>query len=170
MALFGNFLLRIISISFGVLLALIAVGIFIGFGIYNEAMIATPLVEPWEEDIFAIISMGVGLYSTMLIGSYGIGVIAIAIAISEMMRWQSMVSNVVLGGACAAFLAMTIFDKPISGTVTHDGGSLSNGNYGPLLVALSAGFIGGFIYWLIAGRRAGDWLGGSKISVASSKS
>jgi hypothetical protein len=127
---------------------------FIGFGFYNEILNTGPILEPWEIELFAIASMVTGLFSTLLMGAYGYGVVAIVVAIAEMMRWQSMVSNLVMGGASAGFLAFTSFGylNPVEGTAGP------GDNYGVLLVALSAGFIGGFVYWLIAGRKAGIWL------------
>lgn len=160
MAFVGNFILRFITIGFGLMLALAAAGLFIGFGLYNEVTTTGPLMEQWEEDLFAFVSMGAGLFSTVAIGSFGLGVIAILIALAEMMGWRSIVANLVMGGAAAGFLAMSGF-----GFINQHGAPIGNGgfagadeSYGPLLVALSAGFIGGFVYWLIAGRRAGVWL------------
>jgi len=160
MAFVGNFIVRLITICFGLMLAFAAAGIFIGFGFYNEVTTTGPLMDQWEEDLFAFVSMGAGLFSTVLMGSYGYGVVAIVIALAEMMGWRSMVANLVMGGAAAGFLAITGF-----GFINQHGANIGNGGfagvdegYGPLLVALSAGFIGGFIYWLIAGRSAGLWL------------
>ncbi len=155
MALFGNLVLRLISISFAFVLAVIAAGMFIGFGFYNEVLTTGPLLDSWEEEMFAFVSLGIGFASTLLIGAYSIGLVAILIAIAELMRWKGLVTNLVLGGLSAGFLALTGFDN--SRVISSPVGS--SGEYGPLLVALSAGFIAGFVYWLIAGRRAGDWLG-----------
>ncbi len=155
MALFGNLVLRLISISFAFALAVVAAGMFIGFGFYNEVLTTGPLLDSWEEEMFAFVSLGIGFASTMLIGAYSIGLVAILIAIAELMRWKGLVTNLVLGGLSAGFLASTGFDN--SHVVSSPVGS--SGEYGPLLVALSAGFIAGFVYWLIAGRCAGDWLG-----------
>jgi hypothetical protein len=165
MALFGNFIVRFIMICIAFTLAVMCAGIFVGIGFYNEIINTRPLLDSWEEEMFAFMSVGVGFASTLLIGAYSYGVVAILIAIAELMRWKGMVTNLVMGGMCGLFMILT------SRNLTHGSqGPMDIGadDYGPLLVALSAGFIGGFVYWLIAGRRAGDWLG--SITSASSKS
>ncbi len=149
MAIFGNFILRFIIILSGFTLAIAAAGLFVGIGFYNEILGTSPPLQNWEQDLYTLVSIGVAFTSTVLLGAYSYGVVAIIIVLAEAMRWKSLVANLVMGGICATFLALSKF-----------GPSVENGTSdGPLLVSLSAGFIGGFVYWLIAGRRAGDWLG-----------
>ncbi|MCF6321974.1 MAG: hypothetical protein L3J32_09430 [Rhizobiaceae bacterium] len=151
---FGNFILRFIMITIGFMFAIVAAGMFIGFGFYNEILTTGPLLDSWEEEFFGLLSLGVGFASIALIGAYATGVAAILIALAEMMRWQGLIANLVLGGFCAAILSL--------------GSGNSDVSDGAFIVALSAGFIGGFVYWLIAGRNAGNWLG--PIDVEPSKS
>jgi hypothetical protein len=155
MAIIGNLIVRLISISFGFLLAIVAAGLFVSFGLYNDILGEGGLLNHHEEDLFAFISIVFGFGATLLIGYYSVGLVAILIAIAELMRWKGLVTNLVMGGACAGFLAIQNFD------FVNQSGEASQPpeNYGALLVALSAGFIAGFVYWLIAGHRAGDWLG-----------
>jgi len=154
MALVGNFILRFIMIVIGYMIAIFAAGMFIGFGFFNEIMTTGPLIEPEEEVFYGLFSLSVGFTSVGLIGYYALGIAPILIALAEMMRWQSLIANLVLGGFCAAILSV--------------GGGGENASDTALLVALSAGFIGGFVYWLVAGRSAGNWLG--PIDVPSSES
>lgn len=151
----GNLIVRLISISFGFFLAIVAAGLFVSFGLYHDIVTGDVLLDHHEQDLFAFIAIIFGMGATMMIGLYSVGLVAILIAIAELMRWKGLVTNLVMGGACAGFLAMQNFDFP------RDAGGVSQPpeNYGALLVALSAGFIAGFVYWLIAGHRAGDWLG-----------
>lgn len=158
MALFGNFILRFFAIFIGFTLAITAAGLFVGIGFYNEILTSEPPLQSWEEELYALISIVVGFGSTVLIGAYSFSVAGIVIALAEMMRWKSLIANLVMGGVCAAFLALTNLNGA-------GGAGISDG---ALLVSLSAGFIGGFVYWLIAGRRAGDWLGPT--NAGSSKS
>lgn len=155
MAIIGNLIVRLIPISVGFFLAIVAAGLFVSFGLYNDILNGGILLDRHEEDLFAFISIVFGFGATLLIGLYSIGLVAILIAIAELMRWKGLVTNLVMGGACAGFLAIQNFD------FVNQLGEASQPpeNYGALLVALSAGFIGGFVYWLIAGHRAGDWLG-----------
>jgi len=154
MALFGNFILRFIMITIGFMFAIVAAGMFIGFGFYNEILTTGQPLDNWDEQFYGLLSLSVGFASIALIGAYAIGVAAILIALAELMRWQGMIANLAMGGLTAAILAL--------------GGGGANVSDGAFLVALSAGFIGGFVYWLIAGRKAGNWLG--PIDVPSSKS
>ena len=134
-------------VSFGYMLASMAAGVFIGFGFYNEIFASGPPVQSWEEDFLALVSLGVGFASIALIGIYTFGIGAIFITMAEFMRWKGLIANLVMGGAIGGILALT-------GFAAGEGNSISDG---ALLVALSAGFIGGIVYWIIAGRRAGDW-------------
>jgi len=162
MTFIGNLIVRLLSVSFGFFLAIVAAGLFVSFGFYNEIIAQSPSIERHEADLFALISIVSGFAATVSIGVYSIGVVAILIAIAELMRWKGLVTNLVMGGVCAGFLAINHFDFSYQTSAA----SLPADNYGPLLVALSAGFIGGFVYWLIAGHRAGDWMGPT-ISVPS---
>ena len=159
MALIGNLIVRLISISFGFFLAIVAAGLFVSFGLYNDILNHGVLLDTHEEDLFAFISIVSGFGATLLIGLYSAGLVAILIAIAELMRWKGLVTNLIMGGACAGFLAMQNFN------FTNGLGEASQPpeNHGALLVALSAGFIAGFVYWLVAGHRAGDWLGSGKL-------
>ncbi len=160
MRLFGNFILRFIVIVIGFIFAVAAAGLFVGIGFFNEAIISDPPVEIWEQDFLRLISIGFGFVSAVLIGAYSYGVVAAIIALAETMRWNGLVANLVMGGVVAAFLALT----------NLGGSSGENVSDGALLVSLSAGFIGGFVYWLIAGRSAGKWLGSGPTNAPSSKS
>ncbi len=143
-------------IALGFMFAIAAAGMFIGFGFYNEILTTGPLLDTWEEEFYGLLSLSVGFASIALIGAYAIGVAAILIALAELMRWQGMIANLLMGGITAAILSL--------------GGGETNVSGGAFVVALSAGFIGGFVYWLIAGRKAGNWLGSGSTGVPSSES
>ena len=151
MAMFGNIILRLITVGFGITMAFVAVGIFIGFGFYTEMLNSASPLDNWEDEFLTLIAVGTGFVSTIWLAAYGIGIIAMVIALAEMLRWRGVVSYLIIGGAIGALLS---FDR--AGNIGE--AQISQGS---LLVALSAGFVGGFIYWLIAGRKAGQWLGAS---------
>lgn len=94
-----------------------------------------------------------GFFSSFYVASLALLPAAIAIAIAELMRWQGLTINLVLGGFVALFTGITSYN------VQHANGLPSEGT---LIVLLAAGFIGGFFYWLIAGRSAGRWMGERK--------
>ena len=136
-------------VMFALGLSLFAAGLFIGFGVYNELVTVDPPVDNFEQQMLSFISVAFGLGSTALIGLYSIGLILSAILLAELLRWQSLIANLVLGGGIAFALSVLHFGNSLD--------ALAGNN--ALMVSLSAGFIAGFIYWLLAGRNAGNWLG-----------
>jgi len=155
MAIIGNLIVRLISISAGFVLAIIAAGLFVSIGLYNDILSQGMMQGQYEEDLFAFIAIVFGFGTTLLIGLYSLGLVAILIALAELMRWKGLVTNLVMGGVSAGILAFQHFDF----LDELNAAPQPPENYGALLVALSAGFIAGFVYWLIAGHRAGNWLG-----------
>lgn len=69
---------------------------------------------------------------------------AAAIVLAEAFGWRSVVFYLLAGGAIGAFAVH----------VTEQSGALEFADR-PYLALLAAGFIGGFVYWLFAGRFAG---------------
>ena len=73
--------------------------------------------------------------------------------IAEFTRLSSMLSNIVLGGMCALyFLIIPNVSYEYSSQLPYDERSY-------WLAIIAAGFVGGISHWLIAGYRAGRWLG-----------
>lgn len=90
----------------------------------------------------------VGSYIAFAVGWTTLLPASILIAIAELMRWKSATVNLVLGGVCALFTGLASFHGPTDAIPSDS----------TLIVLLACGFIGGFAYWLIAGRSAGLWL------------
>ena len=80
MRLIGNFILRFIVAGIGFALAVLAAGMFIGLGFYNEVIATEPPMEDWEAELFAFASLALGFVSTLLIGFYAYATAAILIA------------------------------------------------------------------------------------------
>lgn len=150
MRLIGNFIIRFIIVSIGFGFGVLAAGAFIGFGFYNEIIATEPPMQPFEQDLFSFLSIGFGLFSSAVIAAYSFAIAGLMIAIAEISRLKGFVTNLMLGGGLALTLALMHFGEE---GVPSDG---------VLIVSLAAGFVGGLVYWLIAGRRAGDWMGKSK--------
>lgn len=154
----GHFIIRMIAISFGIFAALIAASIFLSFGTFSgmfEQFFAdlNYVFDGEIQDSGPIVSILVilfGFFSSFYVASIALLPMVITIAIAELMRWQGLTINLVLGGFVGLFTGITSFAS------THDTRLPSDGT---LVVLLAAGFIGGFFYWLIAGRSAGKWLG-----------
>lgn len=156
MRLLGNLILRLIAIFLGVLVALAAASIFLSIGLFGgffrEFFTELNLLAEGDGSaVGSLITLGV-VFAGFISSFHVIGVAllpaTIAIAITELMRWQGMVTHLILGGLVGLFAGISAF------SVDHDGLPSD----GTLIVLLATGFVGGFFYWLIAGRGAGTWL------------
>ncbi len=147
---------RLFVITFALLIALLAGSLFIGFGLASgmfpelahSADGASVFGTETDRTILAVASVVLGAVASFQLVGLATVPVTIAIAISELMRWQGMTVHLVLGGVCALFvmfsaLALPQGEMPANGTV---------------IVSLAAGFVAAFFYWLIAGRNAGEWL------------
>lgn len=153
MALFFSILWRLIVICLGLLVAFLAAAMIMSYGISSGLF-----VEFFGADTFADIDETEWGYAVLLIAVVGIGSlisfqlaglailpIIVVIAATEMMRWNGMVTHLVLGGVSALFVVFTQLPSETSPSE------------GTLIVTLAMGFVGGFFYWLVAGRGAGKW-------------
>ncbi len=153
MSLILSILWRLIVISFALLIALLAASMILAFGL-STGMFAEVLgpenyakldETDWGYAVLAIATFGVGVLTSFKLASLALLPVIIAIAVTEMMRWQGMVAQLLLGGASALFV---VFTQLPPGKIPGEG---------TLIVTLAMGFVGAFFYWLIAGRGAGNW-------------
>ncbi|MCB1463803.1 MAG: hypothetical protein KDJ90_15605 [Nitratireductor sp.] len=144
---FGNLIVRMVPIALGLAFAFLAAGLFFGFGFYSNYLDPAFEVDPGlRHDGFVVFVTGL-IWSPFLAGA-ALGPALVLIAIAEWQHLRGLVSNVVLGGLAALLAFWIHFDfDPRYGF-----------SDGALVVVLAAGFIGGFCYWLVAGRNAGKWL------------
>jgi hypothetical protein len=150
----GHIIVRLIAILFGLALAYLAAGIFISFGLFGgyfrdlfqQAEIAKGEAAPLAT--FAVFA--VGILSSFQIASLALAPSALAVLVAELMGWRGLTINLVLGGLVGL----------ATGWVVSGGEAGAEAmSQGTLLVLLATGFIGGFFYWLVAGRGAGSWRG-----------
>lgn len=99
-----------------------------------------------EQDIinlFAYSTIGIFAYVSILYASatpaavYGL--------ITEGLAWRSLTIHVLGGGAIALYILL-IANNQTTQPPQQD-----------IIITLAAGFVAGFVYWLIAGRSAGNW-------------
>jgi len=144
---------RLFVIFFGLCLALLAAAMVLSYGISSgllaefigsENLQAIDETE-WGYAILAIAFVGIGFVTSFQLASLALLPIILAITVSEMMRWNGMVTHLVLGGLSSLFVVFT--QLPQGATPSE----------GTVIVTLAMGFVGGFFYWLIAGRGAGNW-------------
>ena len=89
MRLFGNLVVRTISIILGYAFAVMAAGLFLSFGFFREVF-GGSFDAAHGEYVFEGVSIGlVSIYLSAVIAWIAALPAAIAIAITEMMRWQS---------------------------------------------------------------------------------
>ena len=152
----GHFIVRMIAILFGLFFAMLAASIFISIGLFGgffEQLFSDLDLAAGNDgrDSFSLVAFAiliVSFFSSFHIASIAALPVGIAIAIAELMRWQGMTINLVLGGVVALFAGTSLYAVDSSGMPSE----------GTLVVLLATGFVAGFFYWLIAGRSAGKWL------------
>ncbi|MEM7214582.1 MAG: hypothetical protein AAF423_03490 [Pseudomonadota bacterium] len=147
---------RLIVIAFALFVAFLAASTFIGFGLASGMMAEFLGTQGHAEVIntdighlaIGIATFVAAVFVSIHLAAFILLPVTIAIAAAEMMRWKSLVANLVLGGICALFTLFAVLASPAE----------EMPNNGTIIVALAAGFIAAFFYWLIAGRNAGEWL------------
>ena len=157
MKLFFSFLLRLIVIGFALIVSLTFSFLFIGFGLASglfPELVASFQIDALFNDpdvevaVLSILTIVIGLFASIQLFGLAVLPVTLCIALSELFRWQSIIAHLGFGGLCGLFVLFNAFN------VATDG----NPSEGSIIVSLACGFIGGFFYWLIAGRRAGNWL------------
>jgi hypothetical protein len=135
---------RLFAAAIGFMLALVAATAFlivatVGFDLF---------IGNWSPLFWSQLAVYGGMAASML-GGLAFMPAAIAIAISEVLSIRSFVFHVGSGGLIG-LLAVMRLDRMQERFEVADPSVTTDAT---LLVA--AGFIGGFIYWLLAGRMAG---------------
>lgn len=153
MSLILSVLWRLIVITFALFVALLGAAMILSYGISSGLFVeffgadsfeAIDETE-WGYAVLLIATVGIGFFTSFQLASLALLPIIVAIATTEMMRWNGMVTHLVLGGVSSLFV---VFTQLPQGTTPSEG---------TLIVTLAMGFVGGFFYWLIAGRGAGKW-------------
>lgn len=165
MQLIGHLIIRLIAIILGVSLAVFAASLFISFGMFTgmfeqffndvEYVLDTNIGDTGP--IVTLLVIGTSIFSSFKVASLAIIPIFLAISLAEGMRWRGLTINLVMGGLVSLFAGITAMP-------TATGGLPSDGT---LVILLATGFIGGFVYWLFAGRNAGLWLSSNSTSKTS---
>ena len=132
----GEFILQMIRVVAGFIAAIGAAGLFLSWGLFQDH-------QPGHV-LEAAALVWVGMATISLIGAAAFIPAMIAIAIAEMTGLRSAVFHIGAGGAIAFSL------WTLEGTA---GDGLRTGSE----IAAACGFLGGFLYWLLAGRYAGRW-------------
>jgi hypothetical protein len=145
MALLG----RIIIIIFAVMVASLAAGMAIATGLLGPAW------HGFTGDVGERIGFwGLTFVATGFTGAIGMLPLVILIALAESFKIRSLLANVAAG---AALLALGYYSSGLASrdeeSIDHPPPPISRETE----IAVAAGAVFGFAYWLIAGRKAGAW-------------
>ena len=139
---------RIIVIIFALIVSTLAVGMTLAIGLVE------PQWHAFSGDIGERITFwGVAFVGTAFTASIGLLPMLILVVISEAFRVRSLLINMVagalliVGGYYASDLGRPRYEESID----HPPPTIPR----QAEVAAAAGAVGGFVYWLIAGRNAG---------------
>ncbi|WP_350335630.1 hypothetical protein [Coralliovum pocilloporae] len=130
---------RLLIVPFAFMVTLVCVGIFVAF-----SLAALDPDFSRDNELHVLFTTGMGFLATSILGGLVFAPAALAILACEILRLRSLFVYLAIGGVLG--FAGTYAPIP-------DGGSVSLASEDRILVA--AGLIGGFIYWLLAGRNAG---------------
>lgn len=161
--------IQLLRIALGFSLAIIAAGLFLSWGFFRtlsvhggpEADIIQLLVITWSTII-----------SASAIGALSLIPSGFAIGFAELMKWRGVIYHVSAGGLIALVLwgiggalpadlfyasneagSFIAYSTPGSAIPTPASEGFRPGSS----IAASAGFIAGFIYWIVAGKGSGGW-------------
>lgn len=96
-----------------------------------------------DADTFPV-AAGMAIGITLFAGMISFVPALIAVVLAEVFRWRSLIAYLIVGGAIGL----------ICGEATIATGGLAFAD-NLRLICLAGGFVGGAVYWLIAGKLAG---------------
>ena len=141
------FITRFFVILFSLIFALLAAGIALAIGVMAPELV-TVSADPIEKFAF----FALAFFATSFVGATAFVPSVILVAIAETFDIRSIFYYAIGGGLIAA-IAWYMSDISPQLENTTD---LAPVRYGLQLV-IASGIIGGFVYWLLAGRKAGMW-------------
>ncbi len=137
----GRLLGQAIRVVLALVLAFLSAAFFLAFGFLR-------MIEPGADPVAVGMTVGWSLVGASIIGGFAFIPSLVAIAISETFALRGMVYHILAGGLVGAG----------TWTLAETGSpDVAQGLPAGTLVVLAAGFVAGFVYWLLAGRQAGCW-------------
>ena len=140
---------RLIVIFFGLILAIMAAGIALAIGIISPDWTGVDS-DPFERVSFFVFAF----FATSFVGAAATLPALVLILFAEAARMRNLLYYGVAGAVVglAAYFGSDVSSRLENTTdVTPVGHTLQ--------LAAAAGILGGLVYWLIAGRKAGAWRG-----------
>ncbi len=140
---------RIFAVAFAFAMAALTGAIALFFlGAKWAAGEATAFTPDEADDVSRMLNEGLGIIAFFLTVAPALTLLPAlaAVAVAEAAKIRSILYYVIAGGAAAALM-------PLIAAITEAGTSPAySGQY--FAIIATAGFTGGFVYWLIAGRNA----------------
>ena len=149
MRVLGHLVVRSVAIFFGLAAAFPAAAIFLvvaahgGFFLETFAEFEETAPRSGQFTLLSVLVMSV-IVSWKLLGAALLPAL-LAIAAGEILRARGLVSNLVLAGLVGLAAAWI------------QAGGAPRADADLAMPLLSTAFVGGFVYWLIAGRGSGNW-------------
>lgn len=135
---FSRLIARLMMVPLGLIAAILSVGLFLAFAILSIEPV--PEADPAVHTIFTVFS---GVTIASLFGSIALYPALLGVILCEFFSWRSIWVYLGFG------LALSLFAFHAPAEPVDDIAMMLD------LQAMAAGLIGGFVYWLIAGRGAG---------------
>lgn len=141
-------LIRIFALMLSFMLSTLVAAVFFTFVLFLGAD-TTWVREDVEVAVASVAFVG---FMWITIAQLTLVPAVIAFFVLEAGRMDSLLANLIAGGLCA-FVAMVL--APVAGEPQ----SLPYLEREIWIAAIASGFVGGFTHWLLAGLRAGRWMG-----------
>jgi hypothetical protein len=138
---------RIVVIFFAFIVATMAAGIVLAIGIISPDWVGADS-DPFERVSFFIFAF----FATSFVGAAATLPALVLIVFAEAARMRSLLYYGVAGAVVGL---AAYFGSDVSARLENTTDVVPVGH--ALQLAAAAGIIGGLVYWLIAGRRAGAW-------------
>ena len=137
-----DFIGRAVVVCMAYFIAVIAAAAFFVLVVFGTETIVQAQGEPLFAFVFRL-TIAVGAVATMA-GAIAAPPILAAIAVAEAFRLSGLAFHAAAGVALGALALIAWDDEGRSGQPEY-------------IVAMASGAVGAFVYWLLAGRRAGLW-------------
>ncbi|WP_114008309.1 hypothetical protein [Cohaesibacter intestini] len=132
---------RLFMVPIGLILALLAAGVFLGFALLAmDPNFAGPGPDPVFENVFSVFT---GVFIAGIFGSIGFYPILLGLIVAEILSWRSLFVYLAYGLILSLFAFHAPGERVDELAIALD------------IRAMAAGLVGGFVYWLVAGRGAG---------------
>lgn len=134
----GKLVWQLLRIVCGFIAGVLAAGLFLSWGLFQTA-------GPDQDPVAFAAMLGTGFVTASVLGSLAFVPAAVAIVLAELLGWRGIIYHL----AAAGLISLGLWSLGNE--------AMASGPRPGTSVALAAGFLGGLVYWLIAGCNSGRW-------------